>query len=404
MKRVALKIAYIGTNFHGLQRQPNHRTVEGEIIDVLKELEYIDDLDKAKIRIAGRTDRGVHSLGNVISFMSEKEVIINQINHKLPEDIQIIAKAPVRYGFKARYAQCKHYRYIFFEDNLNISAMNELAKIFIGEHDFTNFSKRNQKTPIRKIDNIEIIVPETKDSSFYEVYSQKALDNYSLKSEECYSLKSEDNYSLKSEECYSLKSEDNYSLKSEDNYSLKSEDNYSQKSEDNHFQKVEGNTYLTNSSKYDADLKESGDFLKSNYIGELRTIGRFNKNFNNVDFNNTSYSPIYIDVYGESFLWNMIRKMMRIFLWVGKNELDIESVKDMLNHKKKYNIKALNPESLILMDISYNDIKFQYDDYALEGFKRMLIENLFDYKLKLSIENSILNSMESLKNKDFYRK
>ena len=93
----------------------------------------------------------------------------------------------------------------------------------------------------------------------------------------------------------------------------------------------------------------------------------------------------------------MIRKMMRIFLLVGKNEMEVEEVKDMLNPSNKYNIKALSPENLILMDIEYNNIKFKYDDYAFEGFKRTLIENLFDYKLKLSIENSILNSLETLK-------
>jgi len=338
MKRVALKIAYIGTNFHGFQRQPNHRTVEGEIIYVLKNLGYIDDLEKSKFRIAGRTDRGVHSLGNVVSFMSEREVIINQINHKLPQDIQIIAKAPVRYGFKPRYSMSKHYRYIFFEKNMNIQAMKDVARIFIGEHDFTNFSKKDQKTPVRKIDNIKI-TPEDSTTSSYE---------------------------------------------------------YSQKSEDN--------PYSLASSKYDTDLKDSGEFLKTNYLGELKAIGRFNKNFNNIKFNNDSYDSIYIDVYGESFLWNMIRKMARVFLWVGKNELEVEKVKDMLNPNKKYNIKPLNPENLILMDIEYDNIKFQYDDYAFEGFKRTLLENLFDYKLKLSIENSILNSMESLKNKDFNRK
>ncbi|WP_082398107.1 tRNA pseudouridine(38-40) synthase TruA, partial [Methanobrevibacter arboriphilus] len=160
MKKVALKIAYIGTNFHGFQRQPNHRTVEGELIYTLKKLGYINDLNSSKFGIAGRTDRGgVHSLGNVISFMSDREVIVNQINHKLPEDIQIIAKAPVRYGFKPRYAESKHYRYIFFEKDLNISRMNELANLFEGEHDFTNFSKRNksQKTTVRTINKIEII-------------------------------------------------------------------------------------------------------------------------------------------------------------------------------------------------------------------------------------------------------
>ena len=120
MKRTALKIAYVGTHFHGFQRQPNVRTVEEELIYHLRKLEYIDDLKDSRFRIAGRTDAGVHALGNVISFQSEKEVRINQINHSLPDDIQIIAQAPVRFGFKPRYAEMRWYRYILFEKDLDI--------------------------------------------------------------------------------------------------------------------------------------------------------------------------------------------------------------------------------------------------------------------------------------------
>ena len=81
MKRTALKIGYIGTNFHGFQRQPDLRTVEEELIYHLRKLDYIDDLKKSRFRIAGRTDAGVHSLGNVISFQSEKDVRVNEINN-----------------------------------------------------------------------------------------------------------------------------------------------------------------------------------------------------------------------------------------------------------------------------------------------------------------------------------
>jgi len=359
MKKIALKIAYIGTNFHGFQRQPNHRTVEGELIYALKKLGYIDNLHDSKFGIAGRTDKGVHSLANVVSFMSEREIIVNQINHKLPDDIQIIAKAPVRYGFKPRYAKCKHYRYMFFENDLDISAMRKLASIFQGEHDFTNFSKRNesQKTMVRTIDKIDVV------SSEESVVSSDRLSNR-------LSNGSSNGSSDERSEVYS--------------------------------QKIDNSEYFKHSQdfkyfkRYNADLKESEDFIESNYIGELKSIGRFNENFENINFDKTGYNPIFIDIYGESFLWNMIRKMMRVFLFVGKNEMEADAVKDMLDPANKYNIKALNPENLILMDIEYNNIRFKYDDYAFEGFKRTLIENLFDYKLKLSIENSILNSMKSL--------
>ena len=156
MKNTALKIAYLGTNFHGFQRQPDFRTVEGEIIYTLKYLDLIDNTRDGRFRIAGRTDTGVHALGNVISFFSEKEIRINQINHKLPDDIKILAKAPVRYAFRPRYPYKRKYRYILFDDGLDFETMQEASQLFVGTHDFTNFSKRIRRTPIRTIDEIKL--------------------------------------------------------------------------------------------------------------------------------------------------------------------------------------------------------------------------------------------------------
>ncbi|MCL2157011.1 MAG: tRNA pseudouridine(38-40) synthase TruA [Methanobrevibacter sp.] len=325
MKKIALKIAYIGTNFHGFQRQPNLRTIEGEIIYTLKKLGYIDDVKKSKFSIAGRTDKGVHSLGNIISFMSEREIIINQINHSLPDDIQVLAKAPVRYGFKPRYALMRYYRYMFFEENLDISAMERLSKLFLGEHDFTNFSKRDQKTPVRKIDEINIISPNPEKNIHFTKY--KPIMGQSIK------------------------------------YKLK-----------------------------------DNKVAKNNHEGLIEPINQFNpEGMDNFD-------SIFVDVYGESFLWNMIRKMMRIFLLVGKNKMELDEVEKFFNPNEKFNIKPLESENLILMDTTYSNINFNYDEYACEGFRRYLIDNLFNYKMNHSIENNILNSMSSTLNNINYFK
>ena len=103
MRRVALKIAYIGTKFHGYQRQPNYRTVEGELLKVFKETNIIEDTWKAHYSVAGRTDKGVHSTGNVISFMTDEIIRLDYINGLLPKDIKIIGEAKVPYGFKVRF-------------------------------------------------------------------------------------------------------------------------------------------------------------------------------------------------------------------------------------------------------------------------------------------------------------
>lgn len=153
MRRVALKIAYIGTDFHGYQRQPKYRTVEGEILKALKECEIIEDTWKAHYSVAGRTDKGVHSTGNVISFITDEEIYINKINGLLPDDIKIIGQAKVPYAFKVRFPEYRTYTYVQPIDSfdMDVDKIKEALPYFIGEHNFRNFSKRNEKNPIREI-------------------------------------------------------------------------------------------------------------------------------------------------------------------------------------------------------------------------------------------------------------
>lgn len=286
MKRTALKIGYIGTNFHGFQRQPNLRTVEEELIYHLRKLGYIDDLKKSRFRIAGRTDAGVHSLGNVISFQSEKEVRVNEINNSLPDDIQILAKAPVRFGFKPRYAEMRQYRYVLFRSDLDLDKLAEVAEIFKGTHNFTNFTKRFQKTTTRTIEDIKI--------------SKANLSDY------------------------------------------------------------------------------------------------HKKEFPNL---HDTLSPVFVDIYGESFLWNMVRKMMRVFVDVAIGKLSLEKVEELLNpaeNDPRANIKVLDPDYLILMDIEYDGIRFVYDDYACERFKRNLVDSLDNLQRKYAIRESMIKSLEDL--------
>lgn len=285
MKRTALKIGYIGTNFHGFQRQPNLRTVEEELIYHLRKLNYIDDLKKSRFRIAGRTDAGVHSLGNVISFQSEKEVRVNEINNSLPDDIQILASAPVRYAFKPRYAQMRQYRYMLFQD-LDIDKLNECAELFKGTHNFTNFTKRFQKTTVRSIDDIKI-----------------TKVNFT-------------------------------------------------------------------------------DYHKRDFPNLHETL-----------------SPIFVDIYGESFLWNMVRKMMRVFVDVAIGKMDLDEVERLLNPKEdepRAYIKVMEPDYLILMDIQYDGVKFNHDNYACERFRRDLVGSLTDLQKRYAIREAIIKSLEDL--------
>ena len=289
MKRTALKIGYIGTNFHGFQRQPDLRTVEEELIYHLRKLNYIDDLKKSRFRIAGRTDAGVHSLGNVISFQSEKDIRINEINNSLPDDIQILASAPVRYAFKPRYAQMRQYRYVLFQD-LDIDKLKQCAEVFKGTHNFTNFTKRFQKTTTRTIEDIKITKADLTD------YHKKEFPNL-----------------------------------------------------------------------------------------------------------HDTLSPIFVDIYGESFLWNMVRKMMRVFVDVATDKMSLDEVEKLLNPAEgepRANIKVMEADYLILMDIQYDGIKFRYDDYACERFKRDLVDSLSDLQKRYAVRESMIKSLNELHNMD----
>ena len=110
-------------------------------------------------------------------------------------------------------------------------------------------------------------------------------------------------------------------------------------------------------------------------------------------------SPIFIDIYGESFLWNMVRKMMRVFVDVAIGKMTLDEVQDLLNPPQdapRANIKVMEAEYLILMDIQYDGIKFRYDDYACERFKRDLVDSLSDLQKRYAIRESIVKSLKDV--------
>lgn len=251
MRRVALKIAYIGTNFHGYQRQPNYRTVEGELLKAFYEAGVITDTWKAHYSVAGRTDKGVHSTGNVISFITDEEIRLNYLNGLLPKDVKIIGEARVPYGFKVRFPLSRTYTYVqpltpFEESELNIEDMKIAMKSFNGEHNFRNFSKRNEKNPNRNI--------------------------------------------------------------------------------------------------FDMDLSVEDNIL-------------------------------IFKVVGESFLWNMVRKMVTSLMWIGQGKLEINDINRLLQPvdlRERIRLQPAPANGLILSDMDYKNIKFSECEYS----KNKLVEEL----------------------------
>ena len=175
MKRVRLTVAYDGTNYHGWQLQPREITVEEVLNNALSELTGED----IQVIGASRTDAGVHALGNVAVFDTESRIpgekFSYALNQRLPEDVIIQKSEEVEDDFHPRYCDCrKTYEYTilnrdfplpeyrntahFCYGNLDIGAMNEACKAFVGEHDFAAFCSAGAqvKTTVRTIYSLTV--------------------------------------------------------------------------------------------------------------------------------------------------------------------------------------------------------------------------------------------------------
>ncbi|MTT32735.1 tRNA pseudouridine(38-40) synthase TruA [Terrilactibacillus sp. BCM23-1] len=177
MVKLKCTVTYDGTNFSGYQIQPNKRTVQGEIEAVLKKIHKGSEV---KIVASGRTDAGVHAHEQVFHYTTNLTIPLanwkKALNSLLPDDIYIRKMEEVTEDFHARYhVKKKEYRYRLlvntekdvFRRNytchipmaLNKEAMEEAAKAFLGEHDFTSFCAAN--TPVvnkvRTIHKLSII-------------------------------------------------------------------------------------------------------------------------------------------------------------------------------------------------------------------------------------------------------
>ncbi len=138
--RVALKIAYDGRPFHGHQRQPDARTVEGECLAALRSAKILRDPDESYFRSASRTDRGVSAVGNVIAFDSylRSEAVVGAFNDRAKE-VWAWAYAQVPDAFHPRHALERWYRYHVYEP-LRLDALRKAGSLFPGTHDFRSFT------------------------------------------------------------------------------------------------------------------------------------------------------------------------------------------------------------------------------------------------------------------------
>ncbi|NMX21244.1 tRNA pseudouridine(38-40) synthase TruA [ANME-1 cluster archaeon GoMg4] len=171
MERIALKLGYLGTQYHGFQIQPQSvgPTIEGELFKAFEKLNIIEERVASNYSAAGRTDKGVHALSQVVSFdTTNPNVTPRMIKSMLPDDIWAFALAKPYSDFNARRdATSREYRYFLPlqpDVGLDITRMREASELLIGAHDFSNFAQppghheheAEYYSPIREIKRVEI--------------------------------------------------------------------------------------------------------------------------------------------------------------------------------------------------------------------------------------------------------
>jgi tRNA pseudouridine38-40 synthase len=178
MKRTfRIVVEYDGADFHGWQVQPDARTVQGEIE---KAIETVTG-QKVRVQCAGRTDAGVHALGQVAGFSLEGDVpdldrLLASLNALTGEDVAVLSIEEAPEDFCARSGVVmKTYRYRIWNDRfpsplrrrthlhvaqrLDVESMQEAARCLEGEHDFTSFraSDCTDPRPVRSIQSCRVI-------------------------------------------------------------------------------------------------------------------------------------------------------------------------------------------------------------------------------------------------------
>ncbi|KQC12471.1 MAG: pseudouridine synthase [Methanosaeta sp. SDB] len=155
--KVAFKLGYLGGGYHGFQLQPDVLTVQSVVREALRGLA----LNDGSFCYAGRTDRGVNAIGQVIDFFIDPKkadlAIPRVVNSKLPPDVWAWAWAEVPENFSARHAALwREYRYVLPKDGLDLDLMREAGSELLGVHDFRNLSSEKIRPTTRNLMKLDI--------------------------------------------------------------------------------------------------------------------------------------------------------------------------------------------------------------------------------------------------------
>lgn len=175
MRTLKLTLAYDGTRYSGWQEQPGRLTVQGELTRVIEKITR----ERVHVVGSGRTDAGVHALGQVATFDTESSLAPEQfqraLNGHLPRDIAVLAVDEARPGFHAiGDALWKTYRYLLhdgpvrdvfrqqycwhYKCRLDAEAMHRAAQPLVGTHDFRSFESQwpTRSSSVRTIRELNV--------------------------------------------------------------------------------------------------------------------------------------------------------------------------------------------------------------------------------------------------------
>lgn len=173
--KLAFKIHYKGTHYSGFQSQKNANSIQDELIRAFKQI----SVDNLQMNYSGRTDKGVHALGQVFDIVVNQDRSdmqwINGLNSNLPNDISVVDVDRVEDTFHSRFdAIDRTYSYLIFnspsrnvllddfyyweQSDLDIDKMYEESQCLIGKHNFSSFRSLScgSNNPERDIKKIEI--------------------------------------------------------------------------------------------------------------------------------------------------------------------------------------------------------------------------------------------------------
>ncbi|MFW9886724.1 MAG: tRNA pseudouridine(38-40) synthase TruA [Candidatus Thorarchaeota archaeon] len=146
------RLFYLGNAYHGSQFQPNLKTVQGELISALNQWDSKSGTSYTTrtVQFSGRTDRGVHSIGQIVMISGEKKLEIDRVNKYLPPDIALWAYAIIPPNFNPRYdVLMRHYRYYSntTPSDVGLQKMRTALQLLSGTHDFSHISKPDRDRP-----------------------------------------------------------------------------------------------------------------------------------------------------------------------------------------------------------------------------------------------------------------